>query len=75
METDLCHQEAVQCDRDGHITDLVLQGRNTPGEDLTCEAFSTGFTALPNLVRLDLAGAMLGKQGLAVKMMPAMTMC
>uniref|UniRef100_A0A383WD12 Malectin-like domain-containing protein n=1 Tax=Tetradesmus obliquus TaxID=3088 RepID=A0A383WD12_TETOB len=59
MDTDLCHQSAVQCDSKGHITDLVLQGANSES-DLTCPKFSAGFAALPKLTRLDLAGANLG---------------
>lgn len=60
MDTDLCHQSAVQCDSKGHITDLVLQGANSES-DLTCPKFSAGFAALPKLTRLDLAGANLGE--------------
>jgi hypothetical protein len=59
MEADLCHQGAVQCDKAGRITDLVLQGTDTD-TDLQCPSFSTGFAALPELQRLDLAGARLG---------------
>lgn len=61
MDSDLCHQGPVQCDKEGHITDLVLQGANS-GADLTCSKFSTAFAALPKLVRLDLAGANLGER-------------
>lgn len=49
----------MQCDLDGHVTDLVLQGSNGDG-DLTCPDLSTGIAALPRLNRLDLAGATLG---------------
>jgi hypothetical protein len=59
-DDDLCHQGAVQCDRDGHITDLVLQGTDME-TDLSCPNFSAGFGQLPKLQRLDLAGAKLGE--------------
>lgn len=59
MDTDICHQGPVRCDKAGHITDLVLQGTNTD-MDLTCPAFSEGFAQLPELQRIDLAGANLG---------------
>lgn len=57
---DLCHQGAVQCDKAGRITDLVLQGTDME-TDLTCSNFSAGFAKLPKLQRLDLAGAKLGE--------------
>eukprot|EP00878_Enallax_costatus_P025108 GHUV01026831.1.p1 GENE.GHUV01026831.1~~GHUV01026831.1.p1 ORF type:complete len:723 (+),score=195.48 GHUV01026831.1:793-2961(+) len=59
IDSDLCHTGPIQCDRDGHITDLVLQGTNGD-QDLTCPGFSAGFAQLPSLRRLDLAGAHLG---------------
>jgi hypothetical protein len=59
-DEDLCHQGAVQCDKAGRITDLVLQGTDME-TDLSCTKFSTGFAKLPKLQRLDLAGAKLGR--------------
>ena len=48
MEADLCHQGAVQCDKGGYITDLVLQGTDTaqagviePLDDLRVELIGT----------------------------------
>lgn len=60
FDEDLCHQGAVQCDKAGHITDLVLQGTDME-TDLSCPSFSAGFAQLPKMQRLDLAGAKLGR--------------
>jgi hypothetical protein len=60
LDEDLCHQGAVQCDKEGRITDLVLQGTDME-TDLSCPKFSAGFAQLPRLQRLDLAGAKLGE--------------
>ena len=66
-DEDLCHQGAVQCDKAGRITDLVLQGTDME-TDLSCTKFSKGFAQLPKLQRLDLAGAKLGESVAGLKL-------
>jgi hypothetical protein len=66
-DEDLCHQGAVQCDKAGCITDLVLQGTDME-TDLSCTKFSKGFAQLPKLQRLDLAGAKLGESVAGLKL-------
>jgi hypothetical protein len=52
--TDLCHQDAMHCDSQGHIEDFMLaQFASVSG--LNCKSFPPAFGSLPKLRRLDLS--------------------
>ena len=52
--TDLCHQDAMGCDNQGHIEDFML-AQFVSVSGLNCQTFPPAFGALPKLRRLDLS--------------------